>query len=157
MKCQDVRRAFPLLVEGEMPLTEWAILETHLVGCAECRKELEQQRIQAKQRARRRSRRATAAFVAATAALLGVTGGGIYLYEAGLFEAQRPDSSQSAPPRPMTVTPEAPVPPPPAPASPAPPVVPPSRPAVTSPPAVPSTQPVPAAPKAKTGVETPRP
>ena len=70
MKCQDVRRAFPLLIDGEIPLTEWAILETHLVGCAECRKELEQLRVQAKQRARRRRRRATAAFLAATAALL---------------------------------------------------------------------------------------
>ena len=63
MKCQDVRRAFPLLIDGEMSLTEWAILESHVAGCVECRKELEQQRAQARQRARRRKRRATAAFL----------------------------------------------------------------------------------------------
>ena len=41
MRCQDVRRALPLLVAGEMPLTEWALLEAHLVECVACRGELD--------------------------------------------------------------------------------------------------------------------
>ena len=41
MKCQDVRRAFPHLVAGEIPLTEWAILEMHMAKCSACWQELE--------------------------------------------------------------------------------------------------------------------
>ncbi|HKW91944.1 MAG TPA: zf-HC2 domain-containing protein, partial [Methylomirabilota bacterium] len=83
MKCQDVRRALPPLVAGELPLTEWAILQTHVSGCPECQKEMDAIRLKAAQRTRARSRRATAATLVGVLALLG-TGAGIYLYEVGL-------------------------------------------------------------------------
>ena len=75
MKCEDVRRAFPHLVAGEIPLTEWAILETHMAKCPACRQELERQEVEAVQRERLRRRSATAAALVATAEA-GATGGG---------------------------------------------------------------------------------
>lgn len=134
MKCQDVRRAFPLLIAGEIPLTEWALLETHLVGCAECRKELDRQRVHAAERARTRRRNATAAALAATAVLLIVAGAGFYIYQASIPDPYRPGILR-VPPRPpsppMTVTPAAPVAPLPPVARPLPaPVAPKSRPVV---------------------------
>src|SRR5512143_547929 len=134
MKCQDVRRAFPLLIAGEIPLTEWALLETHVVGCAECRKELERQRAQAAERARTRRRNATAAALAATAVLLVVAGAGFYIYQASIPEPYRlgPFHVPPRPPSPpTTVTPAAPVAVPPPAARPLPaPVAPKSRPVV---------------------------
>ena len=35
MVCQDARRAFPYMVAGEIPLTEWALLERHRPGYRE--------------------------------------------------------------------------------------------------------------------------
>jgi hypothetical protein len=131
MKCQDVRRALPLLVAGEMPLTEWALLEAHLVECAECRGALDRQRVQGAQRARIRRRSATAAALMATA--LVVAGAGFYIYEASFPDPYRPGTVR-VPPRPsappMTVTPVAPLPA--APTLPAPPV---ARPIPVAPPA----------------------
>src|SRR5512143_299934 len=80
MKCQDVRRAFPLLIAGEIPLTEWVLIETHLARCAECRKELERQRTQATEWARARRRSATAVADVAPALFLVVACGGFYIY-----------------------------------------------------------------------------
>ena len=118
MKCQDVRRALPLLVAGEMPLTEWALLERHLVECAECRAELDRQRVQAAQRARIRRRNSTAAALVATAVVLVVAGAGFYIYEASFPDPYRAGTVR-VPPRPsaspMTVTPAAPLPAAPAP------------------------------------------
>ncbi len=123
MKCQDVRRALPLLVAGEMPLTEWALLETHLVECAECRAELDRQRVRAAQRARIRRRNSTAAALVATAVVLVVAGASFYVYESSFPDPFRPGTVRT-PPRPpappMTVTPV--VPSPAAPSPPAPPV-----------------------------------
>src|SRR5262245_38949505 len=119
MKCQDVRRAFPHLLAGEIPLTEWAILETHMVKCPEWRHELERQQVEAVQRARLRRRSATAAAVVATAVLLAVAGGGFYIYEASMADSPARPLFLRTPPRPapppMTVTPAPP--PPVAPAS----------------------------------------
>ena len=133
MKCQDVRRALPLLVAGEMPLTEWALLEAHLVACAECRGELDRQRVQAAQRARIRRRSATAGVLVAAAVVLFVAGAGFYIYEASFPDTYRPGTVR-VPPRPsappMTVTPVAPLPA--APTLPAPPV---ARPIPVAPPA----------------------
>jgi putative zinc finger protein len=141
MKCQDVRRAFPLLIAGEIPLTEWALIETHLVGCAECRKELDRQRAQVVERARVRRRNATTAALVATAVLLVVAGAGFYVYQGSLPDPYRPGPVR-VPPRspsaPITVTPVA---PPPA-ARPVPPSVP---------------VPAPAAPKSQAVVETAAP
>src|ERR1700720_2211389 len=99
MKCQDARRALPLLVAGEMPLTEWALLETHLVECVECRGELDRQRVQAAQRARIRRRSSTAAALVATAVVLMVAGAGLYIYETSLPDPFRPGTVRM-PPRP---------------------------------------------------------
>jgi len=149
MKCQDVRRAFPLLVTGEIPLTEWAILETHLVGCAECRKELERLRTQALERKRTQRRNATTAIGVASAVLVAVIL--FYLYEASIREWSRPESPRAALPA----------------SEPAPPVAAPAPPALPArahvappaPAAVAAPRPVPAvAPRAKTAVgpTTPR-
>src|SRR5579864_3023372 len=144
MKCQDVRRAFPLLIAGEIPLTEWALIETHLVRCAECRKELERQRTQAAERARARQRNATAAAVVATAVLLVVAGAGFYLYQGSVPDPYGTGPYQ-APPRPadppMTVAP----------------VAPPVSPPVARPVPASAPVPVPVAPKPRPVVETAAP
>jgi hypothetical protein len=139
MRCQDVRRALPLLVAGEMPLTEWALLETHLVECVECRGELDRQRVQAAQRARIRRRSSTAAALVATAVVLVVAGAGFYIYETSLPDPYRPGTVRM-PPRPsappMTVTPVAPLPVPvTSPAAPVARPIPPAPPAPVPPPA----------------------
>jgi hypothetical protein len=72
MKCQDVRRSLPPFVEGELALTEWAIIQAHLLECAECQKELDQAREQAGVRTRARLRRTTAMTAAAVAVVLAV-------------------------------------------------------------------------------------
>ena len=164
MKCQDVRRAFPLLIEGKIPLTEWALLETHLAGCAECRQELGKQRVEALQRARAKRRLGTAAGVA-TAVLLVGAGVGFYVYQSRLPEPPRPGlfrppASTPAEAPPVTA---APVTPEPAPAAPAPAALVPRAPVATVPPVTPARDWVPeavppAAPRPKTAVETaPRP
>src|SRR5260370_36698098 len=111
MKCVDVRRALPLLVAGEMPLTEWALLETHLVECAECRGELDRQRVQAAQRVRIRRRSATAAALGASA--LVVAGAGFDIYEDSFPAPYRPATVRMPPrppPPPLPSTQRAPVP-----------------------------------------------
>jgi hypothetical protein len=42
MNCHDARDWFSALLGGEIGLTEWALVETHVRQCAECRRELEQ-------------------------------------------------------------------------------------------------------------------
>lgn len=147
MKCQDVRRAFPHLVAGEIPLTEWAILETHMAKCPACRQELERQEVEAVQRERLRRRSATAAALVASAVLLAVAGGGFYIYEASQPDSPSRPTFLRMPlrplPPPVTVTPAAP--PPVAPAS-----------AVARP--VPAPAPAPQVPRARPVVEaTPSP
>lgn len=108
MKCQDVRRALSLLVDGQLALTESAIIQAHLLGCAECRKEVERLHILAGVRARAKHRRATVATLVAMAVVLAVAaGGGFYVYQGSLPDFL-PWDSTPAPPR--TATPTAPVP-----------------------------------------------
>lgn len=106
MKCQDVRRTLPPLVDGQLALTEWAIIQAHLLGCAECREEADRLHILAGVRARAKHRRATVATLAAMAVLLAVAAGsGLYIYQGSLPDFP-PWGSTPAPPR--TVTPTAP-------------------------------------------------
>ena len=87
MKCQDVRRALSFFVDGQLALTEWAIIQGHLPKCAECRKELDRLRGLAGVRARARRRRATAMTAAAMAMVLAVAAvGGTFIYR-GSFPA----------------------------------------------------------------------
>ena len=169
MKCQDVRRALPLLVTGELPLTEWAILQTHLGGCPECQKEMEALRLKAAQGRRARTRQAAVATLVGVLALA-ATGTGIYLHEVGLpdyrstflrFRSSAPaePSVSAAPadpePTPAAAAPTLPAAPPPAPAPPAPVR---ERPVVTPPRPVPASTPLPPqpVPRPKTVVEAPR-
>lgn len=81
MKCQDVRRTLPLFVDGELALTEWAIIQGHLLECAECRKELDRVRELAGVRTRAHLRRTTAMTAAAMAVVLAVAAvGGTFIY-----------------------------------------------------------------------------
>src|SRR4029077_1787585 len=97
MKCQDVRRAMPLLVAGEMALTEWAILETHLNGCVECRKELSRQRLEAAQKIQARRRHLTNASAVATVVVLVATGIGWAFYGGSVSEISPRELSPRAP------------------------------------------------------------
>ena len=107
MKCQDVRRTLSLLVDGQLALTEWAIIQGHLLGCAECRKEVDRQRALAAGRTRASRRRMTVATLGAMAVVLAVAaGGGFFIYRGSSPEI--PSWNMLAPPR--TVTPPAPVP-----------------------------------------------
>jgi hypothetical protein len=134
MKCQDVRRTLSLFVNGQLALTEWAIIQGHLLECVECRKEVERLRTLAGVRARAKHHRATVAILAATAVVLAVAaGGGFYIYYLG-SQWSFPDfpswGTRSAPrtatpttPDPQPANPVAPVPAPaprPSPAPPAP-------------------------------------
>src|SRR5258705_3989728 len=76
MKCQDVRRTLPLFVDGQLALTEWAIIQGHLPECAECRKEVDRLRAVAGMRARATDLRATVMTGAAMAVILAVAGAG---------------------------------------------------------------------------------
>ena len=108
MKCQDVRRTLSLLVDGQLALTESAIIQAHLLECAECRKEVDRLYVLAGVRARAKHRRATVATLVAMAVVLAVAaGGGFYVYQGSLPDFL-PWASTPAPPR--TVTPTAPVP-----------------------------------------------
>ena len=118
MKCQDVRRTLSLLVDGQLALTEWAIVQGHLLGCAECRKEADRLHVLAGVRARAKHRRATVATLAAVAVVLAVAAGsGFYIYQGSL-----PDFSPwgSTPASPRTAAPPAPAPEPAEPVAPAP-------------------------------------
>jgi hypothetical protein len=105
MKCQDVRRTLALFVDGQFALTEWAIIQGHLLECANCRKELERVRGLAGLRARAHQRRATMMTSAAMAVVLAVAAvSGVVIYR-GSF----PDfPSWGTPPPPRTGTPTAP-------------------------------------------------
>ena len=107
MKCQDVRRALPLFVDGQPALTEWAILQGHLLECAECRKEVDRLRAVAGVRARATHLRATVMIGAAMAAILAVAVAGGYLVYRGGFP-DVPSWNTPAPPR--AAVPAAPVP-----------------------------------------------
>ena len=120
MKCQDVRRALPLFVDGQLALTEWAILQGHLLECAECRKEVDRLRAVAGVRARATHLRATVMTGAAMAAILAVAVAGGYLVYHGGFPDVVPSWSTPAPPR--AAVPAAPAAPVPEPVTPAPPI-----------------------------------
>jgi len=82
MKCQDVQRTLSLFVDGQLALTEWAIIQGHALECAECRKELDRLRGLAGGRARASRRRATAMTAAAMALVLAVAAlGGFFIYQ----------------------------------------------------------------------------
>ncbi|MGH7385714.1 MAG: anti-sigma factor family protein, partial [Candidatus Rokuibacteriota bacterium] len=113
MKCQAVRPALSFLVDGQLPLTEWAIIQAHLRECSECREELDRLQGRAAARARVRRRGATVATVVAVAVILAVAGGGLYLYQGGFPDLRRSD--------PFRLSPWGPAPPPAQTATPAPP------------------------------------
>jgi hypothetical protein len=107
MKCQDVRRTLSLFVDGQLALTEWAIIQGHVLECAECRKELDRVRGVAGVRARAHQRRATALTATVMALVLAVAAvGGVFIYQ-GSF----PDlPSWGTPPAPRVAIPPAPAP-----------------------------------------------
>lgn len=87
MKCQDVRRTLSLVVDGRLALTEWAIIQSHLLECAECRKEVDRLHGVAGARARARQRRAAVATLAVmTVVLAGATASSFYLFRWSLPE-----------------------------------------------------------------------
>ena len=94
MVCQDARRAFPYMVAGEIPLTEWALLERHVSGCDECRTELERLREEAGARARAQQRQTRRAVLTATAVVGVIAAAGLYLHQYGVPPIPRPDFSQ---------------------------------------------------------------
>lgn len=98
MKCQDVRRTLSLVVDGQLGLTEWAIIQGHLLECAECRKELDRLRGLAGVRARAHLRRATAMTAVAMAGVLAVAAvGGIFIYRGSVPDL--PSWATPTPPR----------------------------------------------------------
>jgi hypothetical protein len=80
MRCQDVRGALSLFVEGQLALTEWAIIQTHLQGCADCRTELEGARVRSAELARARRRLLTLRAAGATGVLIAAVAGLIAVY-----------------------------------------------------------------------------
>jgi hypothetical protein len=107
MKCQDVRRTLSPFVDGQLALTEWAIIQGHVLECAECRNELDRLRGLAGVRARARRRRATAMTGAAMALVLAVAALGGFLIYRGSF----PDLPWwGTPPPPRAVIPTVPAP-----------------------------------------------
>jgi hypothetical protein len=109
MKCQDVRRGLPLFVDGQLALTEWAIIQGHLVECAECRKELDRARGLASVRARARHARATVMSAAAMAGVLAVGAlGGAFIYRGSVPDL--PWWGTTPPPRAAIPVPPAPEP-----------------------------------------------
>lgn|GEM_PF-1373050 len=111
MVCQDARRAFPYMVAGEIPLTEWALLERHVSSCDECRTELERLRQEAAERARVRQHQRRRTLLTATTMAAVIVAAGFYLHQYGMPAIPRPDFSQlstlwpSAPSEPMPSTP----------------------------------------------------
>src|SRR5258705_7233966 len=104
MKCQDVRRTLPLFVDGQLALTEWAIIQGHLPECAECRKEVDRLRAVAGMRARATDLRATVMTGAAMAVILAGGGAG----RGPLFSGGGPPPPPWGPPRPPPAPPPAP-------------------------------------------------
>ena len=142
-----------LFVDGQLALTEWAIIQGHVRECAECRNELDRLRGLAGVRARASRRRATAMTGAAMALVLAVAALGGFLIYRGSF----PDLPWwGTPPPPRAVIPTVPAPesvrPAPVPA----PVVRPAPPLVR--PAPPLVRPAPPSPTGTTGTAevTPR-
>jgi len=152
MTCQDVRRALAALVDGKLALTEWAIIQTHLRECAECRTALDLAHSQAGERVRIRRWLTVAAGLAAAAVLIVLVGGGVYLYRSGVPGPFHRDSFRlpewaTAPPPTGPVPAAARAPEPPAPVEPpqvAPPPLPPVRPKVVVEPALRAPLPAPA-------------
>jgi hypothetical protein len=106
VKCQDVRRSLPPFVEGKLALTEWAIIQAHLLDCAECRKEVDRQRTLAAGRTRANHLRTTVAALGAMAVVLAVAaGGGFFIYRGSWPEI--PSWNTPAPPRTSTPIPPA--------------------------------------------------
>lgn len=109
MKCQDVRRSLSLFVDGQLALTEWAIIQGHLLECAECRKELDRARELASVRARTRQVRTTAMTAAAMAGVLAVAAvGGSFIYRGSVPDI--PWRGSTPPPRAAMPLPPAPEP-----------------------------------------------
>ncbi|HYB70546.1 MAG TPA: hypothetical protein VEH80_07750 [Candidatus Bathyarchaeia archaeon] len=106
MKCQDVRRSLPLLVSGEVALTEWAILESHLNGCAECSKELGRLRLEATQRIQARRRQMTNTAAVAAIVVLVAAGIGWAFYQGSFLEISRLELFHRAPVESAPVGPE---------------------------------------------------
>src|SRR6266545_119492 len=102
VKCHDVRRLLPPFVEGQLALTEWVIIQGHLLDCAECRKEVDRQRALAAARTRASHRRATVATLGAMAVVVAVAaGGGFFIYR-----GSSPDTPPwNTPPPPPTAIP----------------------------------------------------
>ncbi len=112
MKCQDVRRALSFFVDGQLALTEWAIMQGHLLECAECRKELDRVRGLASVRTRARQLRTTAMTAAAMAGVLAVAAvGGTFIYRGSVPDrlwwgtTPPPRASAPAPPAPEPIAP----------------------------------------------------
>jgi hypothetical protein len=112
MKCQDVRRTLSLFVDGQLALTEWAIIQGHLLECAECRKEFDRVRGLASVRARARHVRTSAMTAAAMAGVLAVAAvGGSFIYRGsvpdGLWWGTTPPprAARPVPPAPEPIAP----------------------------------------------------
>jgi hypothetical protein len=145
MRCQDVRGALSLFVEGQLALTEWAIIQTHVQECAECRAELEGARIRSAELARARRRLLTLRAAVAAGVLVVVVAGLAAVYRGSPLSwpsrdpSRLPPSATTRPAAPPAPAPPAVATPPPVPAPvrPQPAVEPPPRvvgPAVTPPP-----------------------
>jgi hypothetical protein len=80
MRCQDVRGSLSLFAEGQLALTEWAIIQTHLQECAECRTDLEGARVRAAELARARRRLLTLRAAGASGVLVVLVAGALALY-----------------------------------------------------------------------------
>ena len=94
MACQDARRAFPYMVAGEIPLTEWALLERHVAGCDECRAELDRLREEAAARTRATQWKTRRSVLIAAAALVVIVGTGLYVHQFGLPQILPTESFQ---------------------------------------------------------------
>ena len=111
MKCQDVRRTLSLFVDGQLALTEWAIIQGHLLECADCRKELDRARGLASVRARARQVRTTAMTAVAMAGVLAVAAvGGSFIYRGSVpgpwwGSTPPPRAAMPPPPAPEPIAP----------------------------------------------------
>lgn len=101
VKCQELRRTLSPFVDGQLALTEWAIIQGHLLECAECRKEVDRLRGLAGERARASRRRATVATLTVMAVVVVVAaGGGFVIYRGGFPDL--PSWGRPTPPRTAT-------------------------------------------------------
>jgi hypothetical protein len=162
MQCKDMRGALSLFVEGQLALTEWAIIQAHLQECAECRAQVEGARIRSAELARARRRLLTLGAAGATGVLIVAVAGLVAVYRSAPLPWPSRDllrllpsatTRPADPPAPVAapVPPAVATPPPvPAPVRPQPAVEPPPRvvapavtpPAVASPPVVPPAEPL---------------